>query len=72
VYQRVFFGPLHNEKNRGLPDLNLREWLVMAPLLVFMLWLGVAPRLVLDKVETSLDLALRPVLERVAAPAVEE
>jgi NADH-quinone oxidoreductase subunit M len=65
VYQRVFFGPVHNDKNKGLPDLGLREWLVMAPLLVFMVWLGVAPRLVLDKVESSLDATLRPVLERV-------
>ncbi len=69
VYQRVFFGPLHNDKNKGLPDLSLREWLVMAPLLVFMVWLGVAPRLVLDKVESSLDLTLRPITERVEAPA---
>ena len=22
VYQRVFFGPVHNEKNQGLPDLS--------------------------------------------------
>ncbi len=61
VYQRVFFGPLTNEKNKGLPDLSLREWLVLAPLVVFMVWLGVGPRLVLDKVENSLDAVLQPV-----------
>ena len=61
MYQKVFFGPRRNDKNKGLPDLSLREWLVLAPLVVFMVWLGVAPGVVLDKVEPSLERVLAPV-----------
>jgi NADH-quinone oxidoreductase subunit M len=69
MYQRVFLGPLRREQNRGLPDLNLREWLVLGPLVVFMIWLGVGPGLVLDKVGPSLDRVLQPVVVRAAANA---
>jgi len=69
VYQKVFFGPVRHEENKGLPDLSVREWLVLAPIAVFMIWLGVGPKLVLDKVETSLDLVLAPVTERLVEPA---
>ena len=55
MYQRVFFGKLANEKNKGLPDLSLREMVVLLPLVIFMFWLGVRPGLVLDKVEASID-----------------
>ena len=60
MYQRVFFGKLANEKNKELSDLNLREVLVLLPLIVFMFWLGVGPGLVLDKVEPSLARVLEP------------
>jgi NADH-quinone oxidoreductase subunit M len=63
MYQRVFLGPLHNEKNRGLPDLSLREGLVLLPILVFIVWLGVQPGLVLDRLQPSIDEILTPVTE---------
>ena len=61
MYQRMFLGPLRHEENRGLPDLRGHEWLVLVPLVVFMVWLGVGPNLVLDKIEPSLDRVLAPV-----------
>jgi NADH-quinone oxidoreductase subunit M len=69
MYQRVFLGPLRNEKNQGLADLNVREWVVLVPLVVFMIWLGVGPGLVLDKIESSVDRVLAPVLAAAEAPA---
>jgi NADH-quinone oxidoreductase subunit M len=44
VYQRVFWGPLDNPKNSALKDLNLREWLVFAPIVVCMFWIGIYPK----------------------------
>jgi NADH-quinone oxidoreductase subunit M len=44
MYQRVFFGPLANPENRGLPDLNRREVLYLAPLVVLCFWIGLYPR----------------------------
>ena len=32
MFQRVNYGPVTNDKNRGLRDLSVREWLVIAPI----------------------------------------
>ena len=41
LYQRVFFGEVGEEVRSHLPDLNLREWAVVVPLVVMMVWMGV-------------------------------
>ena len=71
MYQRVFFGRLANEKNKGLPDLSLREVAVLLPIVIFMFWLGVRPGLVLDKVETSVNTVLAPLNGTVPTPESE-
>jgi NADH-quinone oxidoreductase subunit M len=46
LVQRVFFGPLkepHHDEAHPVGDLSLREILAVAPLVVFMVWLGVRP-----------------------------
>lgn len=60
MYQRVFLGKLTNEKNQGLPDLSLREIVVLLPILVFIFWLGIQPGFVLDKVEASVTHVMAP------------
>jgi len=62
MYQRVFFGKLKNTKNEGLPDLNLRELIVLIPLVIFMFWLGVRPGLVLNRLGPSLEKVTAPLL----------
>jgi NADH-quinone oxidoreductase subunit M len=73
MYQRVFLGKLNNEKNKGLPDLSVREVVVLLPIMVFIFWLGVRPGLILDRVETSVAQVLEPlnatVLQEENAPA---
>src|SRR5947199_4629638 len=44
MYQRVFFGPLTNPENRGLQDLNRREVLYLAPLIILCFWIGLYPK----------------------------
>ena len=44
LYQRVFFGEIKNEENKALPDVNLREILTLAPLIVLCVWIGVYPK----------------------------
>jgi NADH-quinone oxidoreductase subunit M len=44
LYQRVFFGELTNDENKKLEDLNVREILTLAPLIVMCLWIGVYPK----------------------------
>ena len=43
MYQQVIFGPLRHTENKVLPDLSAREWLYLAPLLVFIVLIGVWP-----------------------------
>ena len=44
LYQRVFFGELKHEENKTLQDVNLREVLTLAPLIVCCVWIGVYPK----------------------------
>jgi NADH-quinone oxidoreductase subunit M len=44
LYQRVFFGELKHEENKSLQDVNLREVLTLAPLIVACVWIGVYPK----------------------------
>jgi NADH-quinone oxidoreductase subunit M len=53
VVQKVFFGPLDNPKNKGLSDLNRRETLALAPLLVLVFVVGLFPNLILDRMKDS-------------------
>ena len=43
MVRRSIFGPLTSDENRQLEDCNLREILVMAPLLLLFVWIGVRP-----------------------------
>ncbi|HBR57800.1 MAG TPA: Fe-S-binding domain-containing protein, partial [Blastocatellia bacterium] len=44
MIQRVFFGKVTNEKNRGIADLNMREIGLMLPLMFLMVFMGVYPK----------------------------
>jgi NADH-quinone oxidoreductase subunit M len=41
MYQRVFYGPMHHDENRALPDLDGREQLSLWPVAVMALIMGV-------------------------------
>lgn len=43
MYQRVMFGPVKNEENEDLVDLNAREVGLLIPLVVFIIWIGIRP-----------------------------
>jgi NADH-quinone oxidoreductase subunit M len=43
MFQRVMFGPITNEENKKLLDLNGREIGLLIPLVVFMIWIGIRP-----------------------------
>jgi NADH-quinone oxidoreductase subunit M len=52
-YQRVFFGPVVNAENRSVKDLSVREWAVLIPVVLMIVWLGVYPKTFLDKSAVS-------------------
>ncbi len=43
LYRRVVFGEQKNADAAAMPDLDLREWLMMAPIALAVLWMGVYP-----------------------------
>jgi NADH-quinone oxidoreductase subunit M len=75
MFQRVNYGQITNDKNRGLRDLSVREWVVIAPICAMAVFMGVVPGLFLKPMEP----AVRRTVERIvgtnralnaAAPAV--
>jgi NADH-quinone oxidoreductase subunit M len=59
MFRRVIFGPLTNPENQKLQDLNSREILILAPVLVLILLMGVYPQPFLSRMKPSIDLTLR-------------
>jgi NADH-quinone oxidoreductase subunit M len=57
AYQRVFHGE-PDEANKTFPDLHLSEKLVMVPLVLLIVFLGLYPKPVLDRVGPSVDALL--------------
>jgi len=53
MLQRVLFGKITNEENASLLDLNKRELGLILPLLLLMLFMGVYPRVFLDRSKSS-------------------
>jgi NADH-quinone oxidoreductase subunit M len=46
------YGPIHDE-HRALPDVSLREVLVLAPILSLLLVFGVYPKLLTDRIDPT-------------------
>jgi NADH-quinone oxidoreductase subunit M len=51
--QRILFHPITHPENARLTDLNLREAFVMAALVIPILWIGVYPKPILDRMQRS-------------------
>jgi len=55
MFQRVMFGEVTNDKNRDLKDLSWREIAIFAPLILFIVWIGVYPSTFLDKTKATTE-----------------
>ncbi|HEX6791757.1 MAG TPA: NADH-quinone oxidoreductase subunit M [Candidatus Krumholzibacteria bacterium] len=55
MLQRVFFGPITNEKNNALKDLTPREILVFIPLIVMIFWMGVYSKPFVSRMEPAVN-----------------
>ena len=55
MVRRVLFGPLHRAENRALKDLNWRECLILAPLMLLFIWIGVFPSTFTEKTSKTLE-----------------
>ena len=67
AYQRVFHGEVTNEANRRIPDLDLRELVMLSPVIALIAFIGVYPKPFLDRIEPSAAKVFRylePTVER--------
>ncbi len=53
--RKVVFGPKINDDAAAMPDLNGREKFIFLPLIILVIWLGVAPSYVLDRIAPSVE-----------------
>jgi NADH-quinone oxidoreductase subunit M len=43
MFQKLFLGPVDKDENRRLKDINLREVVVLVPLIILIFWIGLFP-----------------------------
>jgi NADH-quinone oxidoreductase subunit M len=65
MFQRVNYGPVTNDRNRGLRDLSVREWCVIAPVCALAIFMGVLPGVFLKPMEP----AVRRTVEQIVGSA---
>ena len=56
VIQGVIWGPAHKE--RSMPDLTAREWLMLLPMALLVVWLGVYPLPFLEPLHGAVETLL--------------
>ena len=55
MVQRVFFGPMRKAAQHGVPDLTVREWATVIPLLAAIVWIGAYPQPLLNVIKVPVD-----------------
>ena len=72
LVQRVFFGPLkepqHDPDDPPIVDMKWREVAALAPLCVFVLWIGLQPKYFLDRMAPTLN----EITQNAEAPIVHQ
>ena len=71
LYRRVVFGPPVNKDALAMPDLDMREYGMLALLAILVIWLGVFPSIVTERIGPSVDRLLTHYNAQLEAPDVE-
>jgi NADH-quinone oxidoreductase subunit M len=61
LYQRVFFGRASDELSHHMPDLNIREYAIIVPLIVLMVWMGTFTQSFIPPISASNAVLLGPI-----------
>ncbi len=72
LYKRSFFGPMTNEKNRDLEDLDRRELTALIPLVMIVVWLGVYPKPILEPIDNSVKVLLTQMEKKAISTETKE
>jgi NADH-quinone oxidoreductase subunit M len=68
AYQRVFHGPVTNEANAVLPDMRVREWAMLAPVMTLIVLIGVYPKPFLERIEPAAERVVSQLQDGSALP----
>ncbi|MFQ5923708.1 MAG: NADH-quinone oxidoreductase subunit M [Anaerolineales bacterium] len=66
MFQKLFLGPLDNDKNKRLTDVGRRELLTLVPIVILIFWIGLYPRPFFGLTEASVE----KVVELVSSAAI--
>ena len=66
--KRILYGPLTSDENRALKDLTPREYLVLAPLIALIVWIGLYPQPILRRMDNAAQTYIQIVQSRVGNP----
>jgi NADH-quinone oxidoreductase subunit M len=61
LYQRLFFGRATDDLSHHMPDLNLREYAIIVPLIVLMVWMGSFTQSFIPAISASNAVILGPI-----------
>jgi NADH-quinone oxidoreductase subunit M len=61
LYQRVFFGKTSEDLAHHMPDLNVREYAIIVPLVLLMIWMGTYTQSFLPPITASNAVLLGPI-----------
>ncbi len=68
AYQRMMHGQVVNEQHRLLPDLSRREYAILVPIMAAILFVGVFPQPLLDRIEPAARQAVTCVIATNQSP----
>jgi NADH-quinone oxidoreductase subunit M len=71
MVQRILYGPVDDEENRELTDINLRERVILLPALAMIVLIGVYPGPFLDKTSASVNALLQQIDMRASQAPLE-
>jgi len=72
LYKRTFFGPVTNEANRNLKDLDGKELAALVPLVAIVIWLGIYPKPVLVPIDNSVQTLVSFMHEKAQTPEAKQ
>ena len=55
MFQRVFYGEVTDDHNRTMPDLSVREWAIIGPLVAMAIYMGVFPNVFLKPMQPAVN-----------------
>jgi NADH-quinone oxidoreductase subunit M len=61
MLQRVVYGKLTRDENRNLTDINLRERLILLPIVILIFWIGIYPSTFFKPMEKTIESLLKTV-----------